>query len=173
MISSADFEKITTLIFDIDGTMTDSRAGFCPDGTMVKFFDHHDLHWIKLALRAGLKVGVLSGLDDQVNRNLVKQLNLSFAKLGVMDKIAGFEEILRQNSLTADECCYLGDDVVDLPVIRRAGIGAAVADAVEELDEAAVWRTKAAGGHGAACEVIRRILKEKGLFDHIMERYRR
>ena len=173
MISSADFSEITTLIFDIDGTLTDSRMGFLPDGTAVKFFDHHDMHWIKLALRAGLKVGVLSGRDDPANCNLVKELNLSFALLGVKDKIAGFETLLQENGLSAKECCYMGDDVDDLPVIRRAGIGIAVADAVKELDEFADWRTNAPGGKGAAYEVIRRILKEKGLFDHIMERYRR
>lgn len=173
MISSTDFQKITTLIFDIDGTLTDSRALFLPDGRIIKSFDHHDMHWIKLALRAGLKVGVLSGRDDPANENLVRELNLSFALLGVKDKIAGFEEILQKNQLTAAECCYMGDDVVDMPVIRRAGIGVAVADAVEELNEAADIRTSAPGGKGAACEIIRRILKEKGLFDHIMERYRR
>ena len=173
MISSADFAQITTLIFDIDGTLTDSRAVFLPDGTLVKTFDHHDMHWIKLALRAGLKVGVLSGRDDYANKFLINELKLSFALLGVKDKIAGFNEILEQNKLTAKECCYMGDDVVDMPVIRRAGIGIAVGDAVEELNEVADWRTNAPGGKGAACEVIRRILKEKGLFDHIMERYRK
>ena len=100
MISSADFAQITTLIFDIDGTLTDSRAVFLPDGTLVKTFDHHDMHWIKLALRAGLKVGVLSGRDDYANNFLINELKLSFALLGVKDKIAGFNEILEQNKLT-------------------------------------------------------------------------
>jgi 3-deoxy-D-manno-octulosonate 8-phosphate phosphatase (KDO 8-P phosphatase) len=93
--------------------------------------------------------------------------------LDAKDKIAGFETLLNRISRSADECLYVGDDVVDLPVIRRAGIGAAVANGVPELDEAAQWRTTASGGNGAAAEIVRRVLKEKGLYDKIMERYRR
>ena len=173
MISSADVREINVLIFDIDGTLTDGRAAYLNDGQVVKFFDHHDMHWIKLALRAGLKVGVLSGCDDPANRHFAEMLKLSFAEFGAKDKLASFNAILQTHGFTAGECLYLGDDVVDMPVIRLAGIGVAVADAVPELDETADLRTVAAGGRGAACEVIRKILKAKGLFDNIMERYRR
>lgn len=173
MISSTEFQKITTLIFDIDGTLTNALVSYMGDGQVIKFFNHHDMHWLKLAMRAGLSVGVISGADDQANRILVDNLHLSFARFGVKDKVAAFEEILQERNLSPAECLYLGDDVVDLPVIRRAGIGVAVADAVPELDEYARWRTCSAGGKGAACEVVRRVLKEKGLLDKIMERYRR
>jgi 3-deoxy-D-manno-octulosonate 8-phosphate phosphatase (KDO 8-P phosphatase) len=173
MISSADFNKITTLIFDIDGTLSDGRAGYMVDGQTVKFFDHHDMHWIKLALRSGLKVAIISGGDDFAGRHLADILNISWAAFGVKDKLAAFEKLLHDENISADECLYLGDDVVDMPVIRRAGIGAAVADAVAELDECADFRTTAPGGRGAAKEVITLVLKAKGFYDTIMERYRR
>lgn len=172
MISSADFRKITALILDIDGTLTDGKAAYLPDGQVIKFFDHHDMHWIKLALRAKLKVGVLSGGDDPASRHLAQMLNLSFAEFGAKNKLAAFEELMKKQQLTPEECFCLGDDVTDMPLLRRAGIGAAVADAVPELDEVADFRTTAPGGKGAAAEVIRRILKEQDLFDNIMERYR-
>lgn len=173
MISSADFQSITTLIFDIDGTLTDGRIAYDASGNIIKFFDMRDMHWLKLALRAGLKVGVLSGRSDTANDRMISDLKLSFAVQDAKDKIAGFEQLLAAGSLTASESLYLGDDVVDMPVLRRAGIGAAVADAAEELDEVAMFRTAAPGGRGAAAEIVRMVLKEKKLFDQIMERYRR
>ena len=173
MISSADFSKITTLIFDIDGTLTDGKLTFTPDGNVLKSFNINDMHWMKLALRAGLKVGIIAGRDDFANRQLIEELNLSFAELNAKNKLDGWEKILSEQHLSAQECLYMGDDVVDMPVIRRAGIGVAVANAVPELDEVANLKTSAAGGNGAACEIIRKVLKAKGLFDNIMERYRK
>ncbi len=174
MISSADFQKITTLIFDVDGTLTDGRQAYLSNGETVKFFYHHDMHWLKMAVRAGLKVGTLSAATESVNRIVPEEiLKLTFAVTGSIDKLASFEEFLKKYDLSADECLYMGDDIVDMPVLKRAGIGVAVADAVAELDEVADFRTQAAGGKGAACEIIRKILKEKGLLDTIMERYRR
>ena len=150
MISSADFQKITTLIFDVDGTLTDGREAFLPDGESVRFFHHHDMHWLKMAVRAGLNVGLLSAGDPRGNRQLAENLHLTFSLSGATDKVAGFEEILRRYALSSDECLYVGDDVIDMPVIRRAGIGVAVGDAVPELDEVARWRTSRPGGRGAA-----------------------
>ena len=173
MTSSSDFRNITTLIFDIDGTLTDGRIAYDAAGNIIKFFHMRDMHWMKLALRAGLNVGILSGRRDAANDRMIADLHLTFAYQDVKDKLAGFEQLLAENNLCAGECLYLGDDVVDMPVIRRAGIGVAVADAAEELDSAAQFRTRAAGGCGAAAEVIRMVLKEKDLYDKIMERYRR
>lgn len=173
MISSADFQKITTLIFDVDGTLTDGREAYLSDGSQIKFFDHHDMHWLKMAVRAGLNVGTLSAAESFVNKYVPEMLNLTFAVCGARDKLAAFEEIQQKFKVSAEECLYMGDDIVDMPVLKRAGIGVAVGDAVAELDEVVSWRTNAPGGRGAAKEVITRVLKEKGLFDTVMERYRR
>ena len=81
--------------------------------------------------------------------------------------------MLREQGLAAEECLYMGDDVIDLPPMRRAGVGVVVADGVPELDEAALWRTKPPGGHGAVAEVVRILLAEQGKLDAALERYRR
>ncbi|MBE6358999.1 MAG: HAD-IIIA family hydrolase [Lentisphaerae bacterium] len=173
MISSADLQKITTLIFDVDGTLTDGRNAYLSNGEEIKFFDHHDMHWLKMAVRAGLRVGTLSAADSPVNRRVPEMLNLTFAVCGAKDKLEAFEALLEKYGISAEECLYMGDDIVDMPVLKRAGIGVATGDAVSELDEVVKWRTNAPGGRGAAKEVITRVLKEKKLFDTIMERYRR
>ena len=178
MAFGSEFERERRIMYrllamDVDGTLTDGREAFLPGGESLKFFHHHDMHCMKMALRAGLRVGLLSARDVPANRRMTEDLHLTFLLAGATDKVAGFEEILRRYDLSPDECLYMGDDVVDMPVIRRAGIGVAVGDAVPELDEVARWRTSRPGGRGAAEEVIRRVLKEKNLFDAAMERYRR
>ena len=108
MISSSDFQNISVLIFDIDGTLTDGKVTFMPDGTAVKFFNMQDMHWLKLALRAGLEVCLLSGRGDQINRTLADELHVTCAVLDAKDKIAGFETLLNRISRSADECLYAG-----------------------------------------------------------------
>ena len=96
MISSAELKKITTLIFDVDGTLTDGHHAYLSNGDNVKFFYHHDMHWLKMAMRAGLKVGTLSAASESVNRVVPEEiLKLSFAVTGAIDKLSSFEELLQ------------------------------------------------------------------------------
>ena len=164
--------KIRAVVLDIDGVLTDGRVGY--DGERkIKFFNYRDGHWIKLALRAGLLVGALSGASSPANAQRAGELGLSFLYEGIKDKLAGFEALLAEWKLAPEECLYMGDDVVDMPPMRRAGIAVAVRDAVPELDEVAAWRTRAPGGHGAVCEVIRELLTAQGKLDAVLEVYRR
>ncbi|MDD3885689.1 MAG: HAD-IIIA family hydrolase [Victivallaceae bacterium] len=172
MISNSDFLKIRAVVLDVDGVLTDGRSGYGL-GEEVKFFNLRDGHWIKLAMRAGLKVGILSGRSSRANRDRAAELGLSFIYENCKDKLAGFMKLLEEQSLRPDECFYMGDDLVDMPVMRRAGVAVAVADAVPELDEVADWRTKLGGGHGAVYEAIRRLLIEQGKYEEVTERYRR
>ena len=172
MISTVDFRKIKLLIFDVDGTLTDGSYSYNADGTTGKFFNIQDHHWLKLAARAGLKTALLTGRDDPNNQKFAQEVLISEVIFSRKGKIAAFEELLEKYGLSADETLYAGDDVIDMPVLRRAGIAAVPADAVPVLDEVSPWRTHAAGGHGVACEIILRVLKEQGLLDTIMERYR-
>ena len=173
MISSDDFRKITTLIFDVDGILTDGRVAWLDSGEAVKFFHYQDMHWLKMAIRAGLRVGLLSAASDSANLRIKDKLGLSFAVTGMKNKLEGFEKILQEYHLTPEECLFAGDDVVDMPVLRRAGISVTAADGVPELDEVVRWRTRLPGGRGAAREIVVRVLKEKNLYEKIMERYRR
>ena len=172
MIPLEKLADIRAIILDIDGVLTDGRVGY--DGVnKVKFFNYRDGHWIKLALRAGLIVGALSGAQSPANRQRTDELGFTFCREGVKDKLEGFEKILAEWKLAPHECMYIGDDVVDMPPMRRAGVAVAVADAVPELDEVADWRTRLGGGQGAVREAIRELLIAQGKLDRLLERYRR
>ena len=172
MIPLEKLADIRAVVLDIDGVLTDGRVGY--DGVnKVKFFNYRDGHWIKLALRAGLIVGALSGAQCPANRQRSDELGLSFCYEGVKDKLEGFERVLAEWKLAPNECMYIGDDVIDMPPMRRAGVAGAVADAVPELDEVADWRTRLGGGRGAVCEAICELLTAQGKLDRLLERYRR
>lgn len=172
MTRNANFLKIKAVVLDVDGVLTDGRSGYSDDGE-IKFFNMKDGHWMKMAMRTGLKVGMLSGRSCEANRRRAEELGLSFCYENCKDKLESFRKLLKELELKADECMYLGDDVIDMPVMKRAGVAVAVADAVPELDEVADFRTKLPGGHGAVYEAIRRLLQEQGKLDQVMERYRK
>lgn len=172
MISSDIIAGIKTVVLDVDGVLTDGRGGYGAEEE-IKFFHFRDGHWIRLALRAGLEVGMLSGRASRANRRRAEELGMSFCMENSKDKLEGFEELLKTLGRKPSECLCMGDDVIDMPVLRRAGIAVAVADAVPELDEVADFRTKAPGGRGAVCEALRWLLREQGKLDALLERYRR
>ena len=172
MIPLEKLRKVRAVVLDIDGVLTDGRVGY--DGERkIKFFNYRDGHWIKLALRAGLLVGALSGAQSPANAQRANELGFSFLREGVKDKLAGFRSLVAELGIAPEECLYMGDDVVDMPPMRRAGVAVAVRDAVPELDEVADWRTEVPGGHGAVCEVVHELLAAQGKLDAVLEKYRR
>lgn len=172
MISVADLKKIKMLIFDVDGTLTDGSYSYNADGTTGKFFNIRDHHWLKLAARTGLKTVLLTGRNDPNNQKFAEEVLISEVVFSRKGKTAAFEELLEKYQLEAGETLYAGDDVIDMPVLRRAGVAVVPADAVPVLDELSPWKTRASGGHGVACEVIHKVLKAQGLLDQVLERYR-
>ncbi len=170
MISQEKINKIKALVLDIDGVLTDGRMGYSA-GDEVKFFNAHDGHGIKMLMRAGFKVGALSGRQAEANRKRADELGFDFLYENQKNKKEGFAVLLKENSLKAEECLYVGDDVVDLPVLRQAGIAVIVADAPEYMDEYVDFRTKAKGGYGAVREICEWLLRECGEWEKQMERY--
>ncbi len=170
MNSSENAKLIKAIVLDVDGVMTDGRLGYT-GRDVIKFFDIKDGHAVKLAMRAGLKVGILSGRSDDANQQRADELALNFRYQGEKDKNAAFTRLLDEQGLRAEECLYIGDDLVDIPVIRRAGIGVCVSNAHDEVKKYADWETELCGGRGAVCEVIVRLLKERDDWQSIMERY--
>ena len=171
MISNKKIDKIVAIVLDIDGILTDGRMGYS-SGDEVKFFHVRDGHGIKLAMRAGLKVGALSGRSAAANRKRAEELGFDFLYEGKKDKRAAFLELLKEHNLTAEECLYIGDDVVDAVPMRMAGIGVTVADAPEYMDEFCDMRTALPGGHGAVREVLDWLLHRQNKWEALMERYR-
>ena len=170
MISQGKINKIKALVLDIDGVLTDGRMGYSA-GDEIKFFNAHDGHGIKMLMRAGFKVGALSGRQAKANRKRAEELGFDFLYENKKNKKEAFAVLLKENSLKAEECLYVGDDVVDLPVLRQAGIGVVVANAPECMDEYVDFRTKACGGYGAVREVCEWLLKLRGEWEKQMERY--
>ncbi len=170
MISQKKIDKIKALVLDIDGVLTDGRLGYSA-GDEVKFFHARDGHGIKMAIRGGILVGVLSGRVAESNRKRAKELGFSFFYEGQKDKRKAFELLLKEQNLKADECLYMGDDVVDLPPMLKSGIAVTVADAPEYMDKYCDFRTVKGGGQGAVREVIDWLLMKQGKWDQQMERY--
>ncbi|QSH40034.1 HAD hydrolase family protein [Lentisphaerota bacterium ZTH] len=170
MISQDKIDRIKALVLDIDGVLTDGRMGYS-DGEEVKFFHVRDGHGIKLAIRAGLKVGAFSGRQAEANRKRAAELGFSFLYENQKNKREAFQTLLQDNDLLAEECLYIGDDVVDGPVMRQCGIAVTVADAPDYMDQFSDFRTVKSGGHGAVREVIDWLLQKQGKWEQQMERY--
>lgn len=161
---------IKAVILDIDGVLTDGRVGYGA-GEEIKFFHVRDGHAIKLAQRGGLIVGAISGRSAKANQRRAEELAFDFLFEGRADKRTAFDEVLTRFRLRPEECLYIGDDQIDIPVMRMAGIAATVADAPAEMDGFCDWRSVLPGGHGAVREIIERLLKEQGKWESLCGKY--
>jgi len=163
--------KITTIVLDIDGVLTDGRFGYDGGEDEIKFFHARDGHGIKLALRLGMNVGALSGRGSRANRKRAKELGFSFLYENEKDKKSAFLKLLKEVNVTPEECLYIGDDVIDIPPMKIAGVAVTVADAPDYMDQICDIRTTLKGGHGAVREIIEILLKEQNKWAQITEKY--
>ena len=154
-------KKITLLLLDVDGVLTDGRLYFGPTGEVLKAFFVRDGQGLKLWHRAGFRSGIISGRKSDIVSKRAAELNVTFVYQGNDDKLAPLEEIIIAAGVTADEIAYVGDDTLDIPVFEKIGLAVAVADAHEQVRWAAHHITKAAGGRGAVREVIDMVLKAR------------
>jgi 3-deoxy-D-manno-octulosonate 8-phosphate phosphatase (KDO 8-P phosphatase) len=175
-IDTPDIERrvrhVKLLLMDCDGVLTDGRLWLTSDGDELKSFHAHDGQGISLFHHAGLRTGIISGRKSAAVERRAQELKMTFVRQHAMDKVKALEEILAEADVSVDECAYIGDDVADLPVMRRVELAIAVADAAEEAKEAAHFVTRAAGGHGAVREVCEIILKVQGRWDGAMRSFR-
>lgn len=163
--------KIKLLILDCDGVLTDGRIIMLPDGDETKAFDVKDGHAMVMAQRAGLRIAIISGRKSSIVRARAKELGVAHLHEMAWTKIEPFEKVLAEEGLEDEEICYVGDDVVDIPLLRRAGLAVAVADAVQETKQYSHLVTSRPGGRGAVRELIELILKAQGKWDDAMARY--
>jgi 3-deoxy-D-manno-octulosonate 8-phosphate phosphatase (KDO 8-P phosphatase) len=160
--------RIVLLLFDVDGVLTDGKLLIHPDGTESKQFDIKDGTGLVWAQRAGLKVGFLSARSSAATIQRAAQLGITLVHQGVASKLKTYEDILRQQELTDDDVAYMGDDLLDLPVIVRAGLSAAPADGAAEVRARAHYVSRAGGGHGAVREFIEVVLKAQDRWDRLV-----
>lgn len=163
--------RIKLLILDCDGVLTDGRIIMLPDGDETKAFDVKDGHAMVMAERAGLRIAIISGRKSSVVRARATELGVAHLHEMAWVKMEPYEKILTEEGLTDDEVCFVGDDVVDIPLLRRAGLAVAVADAVEEARQHSHVVTTKPGGRGAVREVIEFILKAQDKWDDALARY--
>ncbi|MFV1951955.1 MAG: KdsC family phosphatase [Nitrospinota bacterium] len=164
-------KKIKLLILDVDGVMTDGRIILGDDGKELKFFDVKDGHGIKLAHRAGLTTAIISGREAKLVLLRAKELGIEIVYQNTHDKVGICEKILKQKGFSAEETAYIGDDIVDLPIMSKVGFSIAVADALPYVKDAADLVTEKKGGRGAVREAIEFILKAQGHWEKLFERY--
>ena len=163
--------KIKLLLLDVDGVMTDGRITYDNVGGETKSFDVKDGHGLKLLQRAGIKIGIITGRQSAVVARRAEELGIELVYQGAKDKLVPFNEILKKLALSPEEVAYVGDDVVDLPVMRRVGFAATVADAVEEVKPFAALVTARKGGRGAVREICDFLLKNSGRWAAVTDRY--
>jgi 3-deoxy-D-manno-octulosonate 8-phosphate phosphatase (KDO 8-P phosphatase) len=159
---------IDLILVDVDGVMTDGGISFIDADREAKTFDVKDGVGLWIARRAGLHTGVISGRSGGAVTRRVEELHMDEVHLKVRDKLATYERILRRRRLRDAQVCYIGDDVVDLPILGRAGLPVAVADAHPEVVRCARFVTHAPGGRGAIREVIDAILKAQGRWGEVL-----
>ena len=164
-------KRIRLLLLDVDGVMTDGRLGVDGAGREFKFFYARDGIGIRLLQRAGLKVGILSGRRAKVVELRARELGIDLLMQKIQDKARALEEILKKEKLHREQICYVGDDLVDLPVLTRVGLAVAVADAAPEVKAAAHLVTRRPGGMGAVREVCEILLKAQGKWKAGVRKY--
>ena len=159
------------LLLDVDGVLTDGRVIISDSGEETKAFDVRDGHGLKLLQRAGLEVGIITGRSSRVVAHRMSELGIDLVCQGIKNKLEPFEEILDRFQLSPLQVAYVGDDVVDLPILRRVGFAATVADACPDLFNLVDFVSSRPGGRGAIREICEMLLKAQGRWDELTRRY--
>lgn len=163
--------RVSLLLLDCDGVLTDGRITPVEGGEELKSFHTRDGHGLVMLHRAGLRSGIISGRRSRLVELRAADLGISFVRQGALDKVEAFESLLREAGVEASQAAYVGDDVVDIPLMRRCALAVAVADATPDTRAAAHYVTQLPGGFGAVREVCELLLKARGRWDELMKRY--
>ena len=164
-------KKVKLIIFDVDGVLTDGGIYHGANGEFFKAFHCRDGFGITLAHSCGIKSAIITGRTSAMTSWRASELKIDSVMQGQMNKRNAYKELKSQFNLTDNEICYVADDVIDLPVFVQVGFRAAVGDASPEVIERAHFVANNFGGHGAVREIIEFILKAKGFWQGIIERY--
>jgi len=162
---------VRLLLLDCDGVLTDGRITPVEGGEELKSFHTHDGHGLVMLHRAGVRSGIISGRTSRLVELRAADLGISYVRQGALNKLEVFETLLAEAGVEPEHVAYVGDDVVDIPLMRRCVLGVAVADATPDTRAAAHHVTRLPGGFGAVREVCELILKAQGRWDELMRRY--
>ena len=180
---NARARKIQLLLLDVDGVFTDGRIYYVPAdpgaksrGARPAFIETKGFHsrdgfGVRFAHQAGLKLGIISGRESPIVEHRVRELGVEYVRQGRLEKLAPYVEILQESGLTHEQVCYVGDDLVDLPVLIRVGLAVGVAGGHPLLTRYVHYVTRTPGGFGAVREVVELILSAQGKFQPILDGY--
>jgi 3-deoxy-D-manno-octulosonate 8-phosphate phosphatase (KDO 8-P phosphatase) len=167
--------KIKMLLMDVDGVLTDGKLYFIPDGaggmTEFKAFDSQDGIGLQWCQWKGIKTGVISGRNSPSTMERAKQAKMNYVYQGHTEKIPIIEEIMADAKIAKDEVAYIGDDLTDVVVFHRVGLGIATANARPEVKQEAHWVTHNVGGSGAVRDVVEMIFRAQGWWNEILDHY--
>ncbi len=164
-------EKITTLIVDVDGVLSDGSIIYAAHGDELKCFDVQDGAGLVFWNRVGLKAAIVTGRRSNLVKRRAKEMRVDYLEMGALNKLPAYEKIVRKWKLKDEEICAIGDDLMELPILRRVGLAVAVPNAVGEVKRQAHCVTERPGGRGAVRELIDALLKINGRWDEIMRKY--
>lgn len=163
--------KIKLVLFDVDGVLTDGRLLIGDDGQEYKAFNSKDGHGIKMMQRHGVAAGIITGRTSKVVEHRVRDLNIQHVHQGCVEKLPVYRQLLAQLGLQPEQTAFVGDDVVDLPIMLNVGLAVAPRDAHPLVVRHAHWTTPSDGGRGAARELCELILYAQGNYDREMKNY--
>lgn len=165
------FEAIRMFLFDVDGVLTDGRIVYDANGVETKAFHVRDGSAIKWLPQFGIETGIITGRTSPIVERRAAELGMTVVRQGSSDKHETLEEVCATEGVSADEIAYMGDDLLDLPVLRSVALSFAPADAAPEVRRVAHTITQAAGGHGAGREAVEFLLKARGQWDDLLARF--
>lgn len=163
--------RVRLMIFDVDGVLTDGGLRFSADGETIKTFNVLDGHGIKLLQQSGTAVAIISARQSPIVSRRAADLGIVQVQQGIHDKLAAFRQLLAENRLESADCGFMGDDVIDLPVLSRAGFAVSVPNGHEEVRKRVHYVTQAAGGRGAVREICDYLLRAQGNYETAMAPY--
>jgi len=163
--------QIKMVIFDVDGVLTDSRLFLGDDGQEYKAFNSKDGHGMRMLQDSGTEIAIITGRVSNVVELRMKELGIERVMQGHRAKLPAFEQLLEDCGLSPEEIAYVGDDIVDLPIMTRVGLAICVADGHHFVKRHAHWITSSGGGQGAAREVCELLMESRGVLDQFLNHY--
>jgi 3-deoxy-D-manno-octulosonate 8-phosphate phosphatase (KDO 8-P phosphatase) len=163
--------RVRLMIFDVDGILTDGSLHYGPEGEVIKTFNVLDGHGIKLLQQSGVATAIISARKSDIVARRASDLGISHVFQGVHDKRAAFEQLLQATRISAQACGFIGDDVIDLPILSRVGFAASVPNGHPEVQARVHYVTRTVGGRGAARELCDFILRAQGNYEAALAPY--
>ena len=168
---NAKIRAVNLLVLDVDGVMTDGKIIIDDNGREIKNFDVKDGHGLKILMRYDIDVVLLTGRKSAVVEHRARDLGIREVHQGILNKLEVFEEIVQKRVLRLENIAFIGDDIVDIPLLKKVGFSVAVADAAEDVKKCVDYVTKKRGGDGAVREVCELILEAQGKWVDVAKRY--